>query len=317
MLESFRNTPTWLRMGLEWAAGIAAWLGGFELVKIFISDVTSRSIAAQIYVVISAVGLAIALFVREWFTSRKEKYANITNYLQQANQIARELHTYIQEQQPAANAPRNQQDAFFEVCKSKLGQVLDQVNLVFVSITGTNCRTSIKLTYAVGNETYYYTLARDQGSLQKCLETDNKRVRENHDPLKKNRQFLLLFDDTNNVWRYFSNNLMKDNNFTSTSFSAYDSTWGETGSSPKRWTLRGRKEEWPLPYRSTIACAIRHGPAPFVAAKKSIVLGFITVDSESRGVFEERWDVPIMFAIADAIYHPLKTYLEIQNRATG
>jgi hypothetical protein len=62
-------------MALEWAAGIAAWLGGFELVKLFISDITVRSIAAEIYVVVTAVGLALALFIREWFTSRKEKYA--------------------------------------------------------------------------------------------------------------------------------------------------------------------------------------------------------------------------------------------------
>src|SRR5260370_35106064 len=131
-MQALRNTPTWLRMALEWAAGIAAWLGGFELVKLFISDVTSRSIAAQIYVVMSAIGLAFALFIREWFTSRKEKYANITNYLQQANQVVRELHTYLQESHPPEGAPEAHDVDFFEVCRVKLGQVLDQLNLVFL-----------------------------------------------------------------------------------------------------------------------------------------------------------------------------------------
>ena len=45
------------------------------------------------------------------------------------------------------------------------------------------------------------------------------------------------------------------------------------------------------------------------------VLGFLTVDSESRNVFEERWDVQIMFAVADALYGPIRGYIDAQNRA--
>jgi hypothetical protein len=47
------------------------------------------------------------------------------------------------------------------------------------------------------------------------------------------------------------------------------------------------------------------------------VLGFLSVDSESREVFEERWDVEILFAVADALYHPLRSYLDAQNRPSS
>jgi hypothetical protein len=46
-----------------------------------------------------------------------------------------------------------------------------------------------------------------------------------------------------------------------------------------------------------------------------VVLGFLTVDSESRNVFVERWDVQIAFAAADALYHPLRQLIAAQNRA--
>jgi hypothetical protein len=43
------------------------------------------------------------------------------------------------------------------------------------------------------------------------------------------------------------------------------------------------------------------------------VLGFLTIDSESRNVFEERWDSQIMFAVADALYPAIRAYLAAQN----
>ena len=61
-----------------------------------------------------------------------------------------------------------------------------------------------------------------------------------------------------------------------------------------------------------VRCAM--GQRRFFEGQKLIVLGFVTVDSESRRVFESWWDVPIVFSVADALYHPLKAFLELQNR---
>ncbi|MCK1639595.1 hypothetical protein IVA95_18735 [Bradyrhizobium sp. 157] len=313
MLDEKYKLPFWLRMALEWAAGIGAWLGGFELIKYFFSDMSARLLSAQLYIVATAVGLAAVIAVREWRTSRKEKYANITGYVEQAAHVLRELQTYMSDNAPEDGATKRQFDEFFEVCKSKVSLVLDQLNLTFVSLTGTRCRTSVKLIYDISGQTYYYTLARDKGSDQKCREMDNRRIEQNHDPLKKNSPFSLLLDDTNNTWHYFCNNLLEDERFSSTSFSAYDPKWGQTGVAPKRRFSKS-VEDWPLPYRSTIACTICQSPGPFVSSPKTVVLGFVTVDSESRNVFSERWDVPLVAALANALYHPLKGFLEIQNQ---
>ncbi|WP_354045508.1 hypothetical protein [Bradyrhizobium sp. LB12.1] len=310
--QKFR-LPFWLRMALEWAAGIAAWFGGFELIKLLFSELNARLLSAQLYIIATAVALAAVIAVREWRTSRKEKYANITGYVEQASHVLRELQTYMTDNAPSEGASEREFSEFFEICKSKVSLVLDQLSLTFVSLTGTKCRTSVKLIYDRSGETYYYTLARDKGSDQKCREMDNRRIEQNHDPLKKNSPFSLLLDDTNSTWHYFANNLLEDERFSSTSFSAYDPKWGQTGVPPKR-RFRQNVDAWPLPYRSTIACTICQSPGPFVSSPKTVVLGFVTVDSESRGVFTERWDVPLVAALANALYHPLKRLLEIQNQ---
>ena len=264
--NAFASVPSWLRLLLEFLAGIGAWLAGFEGVKYWLEGVNSRSIAAQIYVVVTAVVLCGVLGIREWMTSRKEKYANITRHTNRIAELVKEIHTYIEDHKPADSADIKELTAFFEVCKTKFGHVLDQLVLIFTSLTATNCRASIKLIYPLEErkkeKAYYYTLVRDEGSSSTCVEMDNRRVEGNQDPLQKNPQFLKLFDNTNSTWHYFSNNLWKDG-FASTSFTAYDPNWAERAP-PKQSFLRPRKEFWPLPYRSTIACTVRHGPAPFL-----------------------------------------------------
>jgi hypothetical protein len=303
----------WLRAVLEFVGALGAVLGGFEIFKYFFHDETARSLLAQIYVLATTIILGTVLAWREIFYSRKEKYANIVGYVQQASQVIMELHTLIQERAPASDCPDRERKDFSELFRSRVALALDQLNLCFVSLTGTHCRTSIKMTYDIGGEPYYYTLARDQGSQQKWRDMDNRRIDCNHDPLRKNAQYARLLDGSNSVWHYFCNDLTNEEDFLSSSFSAYDVKWGETGAASSKGIFRkGRK--WPLPYRSTIVSTIRQSPGSFVSTQKTLVLGFVTVDSESRGVFVERWDVPLVNALADALYHPLKMFLEIQNR---
>lgn len=314
----------WILMWI--GGGVATWLGGWELVKQFVEATDARTIWAQAYVVATAILIVIAFAWREWQTLRKERYANITTYLHEIQHGVRDLLTYIECEAPPQGAAQTEFDAFFEMCRNKTGAVLDRLTSIFVSLTSTRCRASVKLVYRVDQEVYYYTLARDTASLRDCLDVDNWRVENDHDPLKNNAQFSQLFDDTVSVWHYFSNNLMKDRSFRSTSFTAYDRSWGETGVAPQGlwrnvkaaarnwWAESGPdRREWPLPYRSTIACTMRQGPTKLAPNQKAVVLGFVTIDSESRGVFEERWDVPLLFGVADSLYHVMRKYLEIQN----
>jgi hypothetical protein len=221
------------------------------------------------------------------------------------------LNTFIDLTEPKGKSKEDYQQ-FRNNCKVIFGRILDQLNNVFTSITSTHCRTSIKLTYTGSdNKLYVYTLTRDQASRQRCLEMDKRRAAENHDPLDKNIQFARLLSAQEDVWSYSCNDLTKEESFQATSLTAYDPSYATKAPTRSRW----RRKSWPLPYRSTIACVIRQGPFDMAEHIPAEVLGFLTVDSESRNVFEERWDVQIMLAVADALYGPIRGYINAQNRA--
>jgi hypothetical protein len=298
----------------SWAAACAgaflAWIAGFELLDTIIESQTVLSVAATIYVVVSAAAVVVFSAVRQWTTIRKERYANITPLLHQLIHQIRDLQSLIATNEPSGSDGEAYK-RFFNDCNIIFGRILDQLNTVYSSITSTHCRTSIKLTYPRNGELYVYTLARDQGSRQRCLKLDNWRVEHNHDALSLNPQFARLFDDGDEDWHYLCNDLTKED-FQSTSITAYDKKHA-TRAAPG--TRRWQRRHWPLPYRSTIACVIRQGPIDIAENIPSEVLGFLTVDSESRGVFVERWDAQLMFTVADALYTPLRDYLDAQNRA--
>jgi hypothetical protein len=305
-----------------WVAGciavLVAALHGFDLIDYYISSITLTTIAANAYVVVlSSLVVGFAAY-RQYITIRKEKYANITSIIHQLFHQLRDLHTYILFHEPRGRSPQ-EYGPYIGNCKMMFGRIMDQLNNVFSSITSTHCRASIKCLYGA-NPIYVYTLARDQGSRQKCLAIDNRRVRDNHDPLSDNLQFARLFSENEEVWHFISNDLTCDENFRVTSITAYSPEYATKAPAlPNRWNLLARFRRawptWPLPYKSTIACVIRQGPFDLDQRFPSEVLGFLTIDSESRGVFEERWDVQIMFAVADALYHPLRAFLDAQNRA--
>jgi hypothetical protein len=294
-----------------WLAGgvgiLAAYFVGFELLRDFVRTQDTLHLAANIYIVcIAALALIITLF-RQWTSIRKEKYANITPLIHQILHQIRDLNTFIHTAEPKGGSEQLY-EIFIRDCKTIFGRILDQVNSVFISITSTHCRASIKLTYQKNGKIYVYTLTRDQGSRQRHLKLDNQRVEADHDPLDENPQFARLFSDDHDSWHYMCNNLPRESDFRCTSVTAYAPDHATRAASQRRLP-------WPLPYRSTIACVIRQSPFDLHPTINAEVLGFLTIDSESRGVFEERWDVQIMFAVADALYGPVRAYLDAQNRS--
>jgi len=304
----FLEAALWrLKQYWGWIAAVVgailAWFAGFELLTKFFTSQTAISIAANVYVVVFSIVVVGVSAWRQWITMRKERYANITPILHRFCHEIRDLHTYILLQEPNGKSVEEYKE-FLDHCKIIFGRVLDQLNGIFISITSTHCRSTLKLLY--GTEVVcVYTLARDQISKEKCWRMDNERVAKNHDPLEGNHHLARLVDPKQEAWHFFCNNLMREKDFTSTSFSAYD---------PKHPGIY-HSGKWVLPYRSTIVCAVRQGPFDLCQRQPSEVLGFLSVDSESRGVFEERWDIEIVFAVADALYHSVRAYIEAQNRA--
>lgn len=151
---------TWrIKTYATWAAAcvgaLLAWFAGFELLERYIHDQNALSIAANIYVVASAAAVMIFVAIRQWGTIRKERYANITPILHQIMHQVRDLHTYINKNEPTGGSNADYQ-RFSADCKVLFGRILDQLNTIFSSITSTHCRTSIKLLYIrVRAETYH------------------------------------------------------------------------------------------------------------------------------------------------------------------
>jgi hypothetical protein len=247
---------------LGWIIGaigfVLSLLAGFKLIDFYFADQNTKGLIASWYA-FSLVSLLLAAACwREFQTIRKERYANVAPYLHQMFHDLRNVETYMQTRAPSQDATANEHEQYINYVRLMFRDVLDKLTTLFVSLTSTYCRTSIKLTYEREGQLYFYTLTRDRGSEQRHRELDRKRVRNNHDPLNKNRQFTRLFSADEECWHFISNDLTRQNDFSTTSMTAYKEGYAER-LEPADMFARIRNHRWPLPYKSTIACAIRQG----------------------------------------------------------
>ncbi len=307
-----------LRRYAGWVAGVVglilALIAGFDLIKLFFSSQDQIGRVAAIYFGAVSLIVILALCVYAYFTIHKVKYANITTNAHKISHLIRDIETYMQNAKPKEGATPGEHEKYIVETRKMFQAVLDQLARIFLILTSTHCRTTIKLIYPVGDEPYFYTLTRDSGSRDACHEMDQWRVRQNHDPLSKNSEFVRMTGNKGTSWYFISNNLPRHHGFSTTSMTAYQPNYGEQvadGGVLHRIFHR----RWPLPYRSTMACAIRRGEFPDLKGIEPLTLGFLTVDSESRGVFTERWDREILFAVADALFYPLIRFIAAQNEA--
>ena len=299
------NLPTWLTLSFrtQWVLSIALAVIGIiasltagwdYALQIFQAE--ASTLVSVGYIVFMSFIIIIYFVFRSWQTVRKERYANIVPYIHRIHHEIRDLTTFLKEKDPKSNADQAEILQHLNQAKSSVVTILDQLVLVFTSLTSTKCRACIKLMYELGNEPYVYTYARDHASGKANKARDNSRNKTNRDLLSHNGTFSRLFDEEVDVWYYISNNLIRDykkGQFTSTSFSAY------------RSSADGPKTGWLLPYRSTITCVIRENASELLPEHRCNVVGFLAIDSESRGVFEPRWDVELLLSVADSLFHPL------------
>ena len=297
---------------------IVGFLSGWSVFERWVESQNELSWIVNVYVILIMTCIFSVLIFRQYQTMRKERYANITTIIHQTMHCIRDIETFIAEKTPCEGAQKDEYELFFQSIRMMFGRALDQVNSIFTSITSTHCRASIKLIYdrADGDQgkLYYYTYTRDYGSNQKWSHLDIERTRNFHDPVEDNPQFSRVLNHKDNSWYFISNNLPSDLDFKSTSVTAYQPDLAHRLVSTSGW--RGLwLNTWPLPYRSIMACVIRQGSFEYDRHRESDVLGLLTVDSESRGVFEERWDIQIMLAVADAMFRPLKNLVVTQRAA--
>ncbi|HEY4940569.1 MAG TPA: hypothetical protein VII56_04020 [Rhizomicrobium sp.] len=271
---------------------------------------------ARISLIYFFVFLVVMFLIWAWRiyeTIKKEKYANVTDEIHQINHHVRNFISRYSDASSADNRSADEYELLIRAMRNDFTLILDRICILFSVITGTRCRAALKSFYSVQDVLYTYTLCRDQKSKDNHLALDLKRREINHDALLNNSEFSRMSDERATSWYFFSNNLTKDKNFHSTSLSAYDRKQGLNTYTPSRFAQLFEAPRWSLPYKSTVTCAIRHPATDDTKYKNPQLLGFLAIDSESRGVFNAEWDVNLLFSFADALFHPLNLYNTVER----
>lgn len=179
--------------------------------------------------------------------------------------------------------------------------VCDRLSQTLSMVTGTRCSVCVKVieseapTTGQLKELEVSTLCRDDQSYERPLQA----VGVDH-PLVGNTDFLQIFKNPDHpgLNTYLENHLPRRLDYENSSFHVYGEPydWG-----PRWWQRLIRYTvSWPLPYKSTVVTPIY----PLEPDDEDRLLGYLCVDSRSRGVFDSRYDVPVLRSVAAAL-HPL------------
>lgn len=231
--------------------------------------------------------------------ARKSRYTESPKSLHDALHVARDTYHYLRQY---LDGKRSFDP---DVVKSMLQDSLTSVTQAFAIVTGVNCRASIKLFGggATGKEAdiIVSTLARDNVSARQCEEYDCNNVTHR---IVDNTDFSQIF--RGKIPYFFSNNLPALEHYENSHLEAINQV--QIGPNSPGY--------WPLEYKSTIVWPIRYLLKPEErekeGGKKQELFGFLTIDSNSRNVFNRPIDTQMGALIADALY----SVLEVYNAAT-
>jgi hypothetical protein len=219
--------------------------------------------------------LGSLLTAREFVYSRKARFAEATRNIHQAVHSLRDASESIKN--------TNAESARQEIC-----QTLADVQQAFSLITGVSCRACIK--------TIVYDTTQQRASTETFLRargTTSNPTKDSEAPIDNNTDFKMLFEYK--VPTFFSNNLGNENPY-------LNSNWPENNSERNSF-LKSQKYD----YIATIVWPIR--------AKESgnppEIIGFLCIDSKTRGVFSRRYDIDVGAIVADTLYPILKDYRDV------
>ncbi len=231
--------------------------------------------------------LAVA---QEYRYSRKARYAEAAEFFREAIHICQSSElTTVNELTTSAS------------------KVCDNLSAAFGMITGTSCAVCIKVIGATGAtepQLAVSTLVRDSKS--KKRKTDGATHW-----LRANTAFAWVLSDRDRAKTrfFFDNDLPTRRSYQNTSFEIYDKP-------PEIrfpfFTNKLRRLHWPLPYRSAIVAPIKRSEE----ADAKDLLGFLCLDSASKGVFVERYDPEWIVSLAFAVYPIVEKWSNF-NRTTG
>jgi hypothetical protein len=239
----------------------------------------------------------VALFV--FTTSREFTYSRKARYAESLGHLGRAFATL----QALACDP-DATDAHIELgCSTVCTDVAQAMEL----ISATQCSVCIKALKnadAGSNDVRLeiVTLSRDKDSASREVST-----RSHPHYLDQNTDFTHIHERLGTPTGYFlSHYLPSVPGYRNSSFAAY----GRPVDIPI--PIIGaivRDLRWPLPYRSTIVVPISTEQSTATYGK---LVGYLCVDSRARSAFRRRYDVEVLFAMANCLYEVVGRYWELR-----
>lgn len=282
----------------EWAhnAYVGLALLGMIIAAVSGTD-TAKEMAFQIAILVYFLVLLVVLIGAVYMYGKKAKYAEAMKAVHDATHAARDAYMYLSWclDERSQFEPR-----YFE---EMLSRCLTAISTAFSLVSGVYCRASIKsVGYEEGIGFFVSTLARDSASSGRSRSEDGDRGKKH--AIKDNTDFRRIYERKASC--FFHGNLPEAENYENTSL-------------PTAWSVG---QEWPLTYKSTIVLPIRYVYTAHdletlgikAGNRDDILYGFLAIDCGARHAFDERYDVELGNAVADALVSTLEAYSIVRER---
>lgn len=293
---------------LTFVGTVIGILGGTAAITpIFTNDAAYHQLAQSFALAGIAVASLVAFTAREFIFARRQKLANTVDKQNEAAKTLRDLTSFLLSRLEKLNNSETVERETLSRARLMLEDILEQYASIFSFVTSTRCRICIKLVNGlIDGEMYLFTLARDKISSRENRPHDKRRESELHDLLNNNSEFVSLFSEESGLSSFFSNDLTTESNYRSSSFNYWKTVDGDPNTPSD--------ENWPLKYKSTIVWPIRQDVREDLGISEMKCVGFLAVDSWSRGAFIERWDAPLGEALASNLFTSLALYAELDSK---
>jgi len=298
------RSPHWQKLGL---LTIAALLAGYVLNYLEAAPTWSQLIDRLVV----SVGFFILLFGllwREMTRIRKEKFANIQEDLHGIQHVIRDQLTILELMEGRSE---DEVRLHAHIVEQNVQECLNRFASVFTLLTGTKCRATLKMIEPgkTTDKPVVYTFMRDIDSERFFKDDDDERRAKGADLLEDNTDFSSVFGTKGERW-FFCNDLTAQTNY----LNSRDKNLTKRDLAGLRAFMNlWKPTDWNLPYSSTIVWPIRHkGNVPLGAGFS--FLGFLTIDSRHRGVFDIKFDTHLGASVADSFHHMLVRLIEVGTR---
>ncbi len=275
-------TRSALQLLLNIVSALSAAVTIFVAIRSWYPQASPDAKPAILFLCIISGGLIIALIATHSIYARRARYGRVVPAL---NDIHAELFRLV---------ARRRVPALVQI-RMTCQYAVDHLAGIMSATTGRICAVCIKVVVAEEHDTQVFktrTLCRNRTSIDR--EGQTRRVDHWVD---RNTDFEDLFAEQRRY--FFSNWLPWIKNYKNSSFGAY-------GDPPVFLPFVGgfiRHLRWPLPYRSTIVCAVRPRPsAPSDEETAQNLIGYLCVDSRRANTFSEDDDVELLQGVAESLY---------------